>query len=118
RTTFAIRSPKNFRVYASNDGFNWVVLHTITNATYTNYEFRSPFITNKTAYTYFGVVVNALMGNDTIINLNEWLIYGYETSNFESPTEPDNWFEANLNNIFYNTGADKTYAPTLASTEV
>jgi len=57
------------------------------------------------------------MGNDTIINLNEWLIYGYDTKEFEYPI-PDNWFEMNLNNIFYNTGADKTYCPTLATNEV
>ena len=74
------RSPKNFKIYGSNDNITWVELVNKTDAVYDT-SFRYIQLTQDitTAYTYYGLVVNKLLGStaDTL-NFNEWYIYGQE----------------------------------------
>jgi hypothetical protein len=74
------RSPKDFKIYGSNDNITWVELVNKTDAIYNasyKYEQTTPEITNT--YTYYALVVNKLLGStaDTL-NFNEWYIYGQE----------------------------------------
>jgi hypothetical protein len=75
-------SPKDFKIYGSNDNITWVELVNKTDAIYNAsyyYEQATPEITNT--YTYYGLVVNKLLGsssNATVLNFDEWYIYGTE----------------------------------------
>jgi hypothetical protein len=74
------RSPKDFKIYGSNDNITWVELVNKTDAVYDT-SFRYIQLTQDitTAYTYYGLVVNKLLGStaDTL-NFDEWYIYGQE----------------------------------------
>jgi hypothetical protein len=73
------RSPKDFKIYGSNDNITWVELVNKTSAVYNAsnmYEQTTPEITNS--YNYYGLVVNKLFSGGTILNFNEWYIYGQE----------------------------------------
>jgi hypothetical protein len=75
------RSPKDFRIYGSNDNITWVELVNKTDAVYNAssiYEQTTPEITNT--YTYYGLVVNKIFTgtNDNTLNFDEWYIYGQE----------------------------------------
>jgi hypothetical protein len=73
------RSPKDFKVYGSNDNITWVELVNKTGAVYNAsyiYEQTTPEITNT--YTYYGLVVNKLFSGATVLNFDEWYIYGQE----------------------------------------
>jgi hypothetical protein len=79
RTSNPERSPKDFKIYGSNDNITWVELVNKTDAIYNasnKYEQTTPEITN--AYTYYGLVVNKLFGSTSILNFDEWYIYGNE----------------------------------------
>jgi hypothetical protein len=74
------RSPKNFKIYGSNDNITWVELVNKTDAVYDT-SFRYIQLTQDitTAYTYYGLVVNKLLGSTAdILNFDEWYIYGQE----------------------------------------
>ena len=73
------RSPKDFRIYGSNDNITWVELVNKTDAVYNasyKYVQTTPEITNT--YTYYGLVVNKLVGTSILLNFDEWYIYGQE----------------------------------------
>ena len=82
RIGFSISSPKDFKIYGSNDNITWFELVNKTDAVYNasnKYEQATPEITN--AYTYYGLVVNKLLGSTgatTTLNFDEWYIYGQE----------------------------------------
>jgi len=80
RINFSFRAPKNFRIYASNDGITWVILQTITNATYNGVTYTSTGLTTNTnVYLYYCLAINALIGgnvNSIILNFAEWVING------------------------------------------
>jgi hypothetical protein len=81
RPTLQVRSPKDFKIYGSNDNITWVELVNKTDAVYNAssiYEQTTPEITNT--YTYYGLVVNKIFtgANDNMLNFNEWYIYGQE----------------------------------------
>ena len=72
-------SPKDFKIYGSNDNITWVELVNKTGAAYNAsyiYEQTTPDISN--AYTYYGLVVNKVFETSTILNFDEWYIYGQE----------------------------------------
>lgn len=72
------RSPKNFRIYASNDGTNWVIVDTRSNITQWLWPNRLEFtITNPsmTPYSYFRMVVNATSGPNSI-QISSWILNG------------------------------------------
>jgi len=80
RPTYQVRSPKDFKIYGSNDNITWVELVNKTDAAYNAsniYEQTTPEITNT--YTYYGLVVNKIF-SDTVLNFDEWYIYGQEVS--------------------------------------
>ena len=84
RTDIPSRSPKDFKIYGSNDNITWVELINKTDAIYNAsyiYEKTTPEITNT--YTYYGLVVNKLLAGqyNTVLNFDEWYIYGQEPSN-------------------------------------
>jgi hypothetical protein len=81
RPTLQVRSPKDFKIYGSNDNITWVELVNKTDAVYNAssiYEQTTPEITNT--YTYYGLVVNKIFTgtNDETLNFDEWYIYGQE----------------------------------------
>jgi hypothetical protein len=79
RTTNTNRSPKDFKIYGSNDNITWVELVNKTEAVYNAssiYEQTTPEITKT--YTYYGLVVNKLFSGGTVLNFDEWYIYGQE----------------------------------------
>jgi hypothetical protein len=73
-------SPKDFKIYGSNDNITWVELVNKTDTVYYNassiYEQTTPEITN--AYTYYGLVVNKIFSDGYVLNFDEWYIYGQE----------------------------------------
>ena len=81
RPSLQVRSPKDFKIYGSNDNITWVELVNKTDAAYNAsniYEQTTPEITNT--YTYYGLVVNKIFTgtNDVTLNFDEWYIYGQE----------------------------------------
>ena len=71
-------SPRNFRIYGSNDGSTWVQLINRTDITYLNLYYNETNILLNGYYSYYGLVVNATIGNRNQLNFDEWYIYGYE----------------------------------------
>ena len=74
------RSPKDFKIYGSNDNITWVELVNKIGAVYDS-SFRYTQLTQDiiTAYTYYGLVVNKLLGSTAdVLNFDEWYIYGQE----------------------------------------
>ena len=79
RPTLQVRSPKDFKIYGSNDGITWVELVTKIDAVYNVsyiYEQTTPEITR--AYSFYALVVNKLFSTGTVLNFDEWYIYGQE----------------------------------------
>lgn len=79
RTLVPTWCPGFYKIYGSNDKVNWDVLvdNNTTKPTYTNYEFLTSVNTSQT-YKYFGLVVNQLLGSASLLNFDEWFIYGKE----------------------------------------
>jgi GR25 family glycosyltransferase involved in LPS biosynthesis len=78
------KAPKNFQLYGSTDGTSWVLLVDKQNTTYNGLIYshtdmsQYPLNTNK-YYNHYGLVVNALLGNETVLSFDEFLIYGVES---------------------------------------
>jgi len=76
------RCPENFRIYGSDNGTTWVILQTITGASYDSANLFYNNIglnANTTIYLYYAMVVNKLAGGwsgATCLNIQEWTIYG------------------------------------------
>ena len=73
------RAPKDFKIYGSNDNITWIELVNKIDAVYNasfKYEQTTPEITNT--YSYYALVVNKLFSTGTVLNFNEWYIYGQE----------------------------------------
>ena len=81
--TYENRAPGKYKIYGSKDDLTWfeVVDNTSISIEYTNYEFTESVSTNST-YHYFALVVTELFGNDTILNLDEFYLYGKEVINY------------------------------------
>jgi alpha-tubulin suppressor-like RCC1 family protein len=79
-----ISAPRNFRLYGSTNGTSWTLLIDKEDASYTNLLYihtdMSQYAsdTNK-KYNHFGLVVNALVGNSTVLSFDELFIYGTES---------------------------------------
>jgi RNAse (barnase) inhibitor barstar len=72
------RAPKDFKIYGSNDDGLWDILVTNTSTTYTTNVFNANVSTNN-YYTYYLLVVNKLLGTtETVLNFDEWFIFGKE----------------------------------------
>jgi hypothetical protein len=70
-----LESPKDFKIYGSNNDTNWVELKSETNATYTN-EFHDGTVSSNNTYNYFVLVVNKISNSGRLLNFDEWYIYG------------------------------------------
>jgi alpha-tubulin suppressor-like RCC1 family protein len=79
-----ISAPRNFRLYGSTNGTSWTLLIDKQGASYTNLLYNHTDMsqyasdTNK-KYNHFGLVVNALVGNSTVLSFDELFIYGTES---------------------------------------
>jgi hypothetical protein len=78
RPDVTIGSPRNFRIYGSNNGSIWVQLIDRVDITYTSLYYNETNILLNGYYSYYGLVVNATTGNRNLLNFDEWYIYGYE----------------------------------------
>ncbi len=78
RPDFLVRAPKNFKIYGSNDNITWVELVNKTDAVYdtSTYKQSTPEITR--AYSFYALVVNKIFSTGTVLNFDEWYIYGQE----------------------------------------
>ena len=80
RSDLPPRSPKAYRIYASNDSTTWTQLLDITNATYNASHIHISSVTNSTAYLYYCFCVNSLQGgiNGEYMNINEIVFLNYK----------------------------------------
>jgi hypothetical protein len=82
--SYSDRAPGKYKLYGSNDGTNWdVLVHKITTVSYTQQisvtnDYFEENINVNNQYQYFGLVTNELKGNTSILNFDEWYIYGKE----------------------------------------
>jgi hypothetical protein len=76
------RAPGNFKIYGSNDGSNWMVLHdqTAEKLVYSDnaatFNISSPG--SNAEYQYIGIVVSCLAGadiNSYVLQIAEWKLY-------------------------------------------
>jgi hypothetical protein len=78
RSGLAGRAPTIFKIYGSNDGVNWVVIHSQTSAITYNGN-RATFLAQaQTAYSYFALLVIQIGNSEAWVNLANWQIYGLE----------------------------------------
>jgi hypothetical protein len=72
------RAPSKFRIYGSNDGATWSLIHDQTTAlayTLTMSGNDASIVFQGVLYSHFALVVSALSG-DSFLNFNKWGIYG------------------------------------------
>ena len=78
------RTPSFFRIYGSNDGNNWDLLLDKNYFEWYSSAKTEQNITTNNYYTYFGLVVNKLIGANTntkaenTLHFAEWYLYGKE----------------------------------------
>jgi len=86
----AIRSPKNFKIFGSNNGTTWTEIISVSDATYPS---DASFTTlnshivnnaNNISYSQYILVVNIIVGNGGLLNFAELELYGYESLIFQS----------------------------------
>jgi hypothetical protein len=110
-----VRSPQKWRIYGSTNNTTWVQIDDVDYST-TNYDyannngsFKSSTLTNRTAYSYYGIVVNALhktintTGNSGL-QLNEWQLFGFEEPsviNISCDNSGNNYNLVNYNSVQY-----------------
>ena len=76
------RAPGEWKIYGSIDGVIWneipeaSVTNKISTTDYNSSNQYTKTVTSTTLYNYFGLVVNKLAGNSSILNFYQWQIYG------------------------------------------
>jgi hypothetical protein len=76
------RAPGEWKIYGSIDGTTWdeIPEASVTNKiSVTDYNSSNQYtktVASASLYNYFGLVVNKLAGNSTILNFYQWQIYG------------------------------------------
>jgi len=83
RQGYVHRAPKNYKIYASINGSNWITLTTVTNAVYTNYIHSNALNNNETPYLYYCLTVNSIIGlnshtGSAPLNFNQWILNGQQ----------------------------------------
>jgi hypothetical protein len=76
RTEFPERAPSKLRIYGSNDGTSWTVVHDQTTALAYSDGIASIRVRSTSSYTYFAVVVSALPAGGGVLNFIKWSIFG------------------------------------------
>jgi hypothetical protein len=80
RSGLAQRAPSKFRIYGSNDGTSWTVLHDQTSALAYSGIKGSVAVQGPSTYTHIALVVSALPATGTVLNFLKWRIYGRVSS--------------------------------------
>jgi len=75
--TYPNRSPGRYKLYASNDGISWTLLHdnSVTTITYINYTHVRTISSNR-YFKYIAIVINKLFGNENWLNFAQFRIFG------------------------------------------
>jgi hypothetical protein len=93
RSVHTNRAPGQYKIYGSNNGSNWTELvHKTSTITYNGNYFEERILESG-MYNYFGLVVNQLSGSDSVLNFDEWYIYGneYNPVEIDSSSNITNW---------------------------
>jgi hypothetical protein len=77
RDSYWNRGPSMFRIYGSNDGITWSIVHDqAVPLPYAHYLRTTFTVAAVSAYSCLGLVVSALTGPDKILNFHKWDIWG------------------------------------------
>jgi len=89
-----LRSPKDWKFEASNDGVSWIVLDTQSNVNgWSDNAFKSFSTTNQDSYLYYRIIVTANNGDATFICIGEMKIYQPKSYIITYvPNLDDEWF--------------------------
>ena len=72
------RAPRDYKIYGSNDGINWVELINKVGAVYNTLFIHEETTSGKIPYSHYALVVNKLNTGATSLNFDEWYINGKE----------------------------------------
>jgi hypothetical protein len=78
RINFDARTPRNFRIYGSNNGTDWTIVDARANITQWLWPTRLTFTLanpSMTPYSYFRLVVNATIGPNSV-QVSSWILNG------------------------------------------
>jgi hypothetical protein len=76
RNDIVYRAPTKFRIYGSNNGSSWTVIHDQTSPlTYTSAK-ATVTVQGTSAYSYIALVVSALAASGDALNFFNWGIFG------------------------------------------
>jgi hypothetical protein len=82
RTGHESKAPSKFRIYGSNDGTAWTILHDQTSAVPYSGGKASVTVQSTSMYTYFALVVSAVPAGGTIMNFMKWRIFARVSHQF------------------------------------
>jgi hypothetical protein len=80
RSGYLHRVPSKFRIYGSNDGSSWSVIHDQTSALAYSSNKATVFVQSSSAYSYVALVVSSLPATGTLLNFLKWRILGQVNS--------------------------------------
>jgi hypothetical protein len=80
RTDYLDRAPSIYRVYGSNSGTTWSVIHDQTTPQAYDGELKASVATSSAPYRFFGLVVQSVQSS--LLNFVGWRIYGKEQVQF------------------------------------
>jgi hypothetical protein len=120
RSSFAVRGPKDFRLYASNDANawtninhnSWVLLDTQSNlSAYTDFVAKSFTINNNNAYRFYVIITNKIFTSDTVgmVQIAELELYGYSAKTFYTTLNPIIWHQFNDTPDIFNSTPSLLY---------
>ncbi len=79
RGGFLNRAPSKFRVYGSNDGSSWSVIHDQTSELLYLNNKATVMVQSSSSYSYLALVVSALPAGGLVLNFLKWKILGKVT---------------------------------------
>jgi hypothetical protein len=79
-------TPKNGRMYGSNDGVSWTKLVTFSNLTYERYEETRVEVKSTTPYSYYRLAVTEVVGSRPFVAVGELQLFEAATGVGAAPT--------------------------------
>jgi hypothetical protein len=79
-------TPKNGRMYGSNDGVSWTKLVTFSNLTYERYEETRVEVKSTTPYSYYRLAVTEVVGSRPFVAVGELQLFEAATGVGATPT--------------------------------
>jgi hypothetical protein len=79
-------TPKNGRMYGSNDGVSWTKLVTFSNLTYKRYEETRVDVKSTTPYSYYRLAVTEVVGSRAYVAVGELQLFEAATGVGAAPT--------------------------------